>query len=96
MSDITQRLEYDASCENPDPGRTQPSGQTPDAQAAENERLRAALQGLVDALPSAHLYDDPPPSMTSLAHKLLDAKLVAVNILRFVDNNALTPQKEQG
>lgn len=46
------------------------------------EMLTAALQGLLNALPSAHLSDEPPPRLSDLADALLLAKAVAVDALR--------------
>jgi hypothetical protein len=46
------------------------------------EMLTAALQGLLDALPSAHLSDEPPPRLSDLADALLQAKAAAMDALR--------------
>jgi hypothetical protein len=46
------------------------------------EILVAALQGLLDALPSARLSDDPPPRLSDLTDGLLRAKAAAVDALR--------------
>lgn len=46
------------------------------------EMLTGALQGLLDALPSAHLSDEPPPRLSDLADELLRAKAAAVDALR--------------
>lgn len=50
--------------------------------ADEIERLRAAVRGLLDALPSRHLCDEPPPRLSDLADGLLKAKAVARDVLR--------------
>ena len=46
------------------------------------EMLTAAVQGLLSALPSAHLSDEPPPRLSDLADDLLRAKAAAVDALR--------------
>lgn len=50
-------------------------------QEREIARLRAALQGLIDAMPSSHLWDEPPPRLSDLADALLKAKAVARDAL---------------
>ncbi len=49
--------------------------------ADEIERLRDALQRLLEALPSNHLFDEPPPRLSDLANGLANAKAAALQAL---------------